>query len=351
MQTLAGQRIFTIGQTTYVWEDILLAGVAWGDWAALEARARDGLLCLARLDDLDEDDDDALDEDDVEAASAEFRYARDLIAAADLEAWLERRGLTVEVWLDHIRRALLLERWADDLDEIRDEYEADDDEVTAAALCDALCGGLAADLAARLAGRAAIHASTAEAAGAAAAVPVDAPDEVLQRVLPDLPGPERRRRLDALAALEAAWQRFAAGVVTPEALRALMVSRRLEWVRVVMQGVLTADEDVAREVAMCVRVDRRPIEEVAEEAGQVAETLEWWLDELDGPLHDALVGAQVGELLGPLPWKEQHLVFVVQAKQLPAEDDPAVQARAERALLARTVDREVANRVTWHETL
>ena len=38
-------------------------------------------------------------------------------------------------------------------------------------------------------------------------------------------------------------------------------------------------------------------------------------------------------------------------KQLPAEDDPAVRARAEHALLARTVDREVANRVTWHATL
>jgi hypothetical protein len=98
-------------------------------------------------------------------------------------------------------------------------------------------------------------------------------------------------------------------------------------------------------------VDRRPLDEVAEEAGQRAETLEWWLDELDGPLHDALVGAQVGELMGPLVWKEQHLVFVVQAKQLPVEDDPAVRARAEQALLARTVDREVANRVTWHETL
>ncbi|HEX2438313.1 MAG TPA: hypothetical protein VHT71_08380 [Methylomirabilota bacterium] len=349
MQTLAGQRIFSIGQMSYVWEDVVLAGVAWGDWAALEERARDGLLCLARLEDLDEDDEDALDEDDVESAAAEFRYARDLIAASDLEAWLERRGLTVDAWLDHIRRVLLRERWAEDLEDIREEYEAEDDEVAEATLCDALCSGAAAELAGRLAGRAAIHASIPDAPSTAEALSAD--EELLARALPDLPGPERRRRLQALGALEATWQRFAAGVVTPEAMRALIVSRRLEWVRVVLQGVLTQDEDVAREVAACVRVDRRSIEEVAEEAGQTAERLEWWLDELDGPLHDALVGAQVGELVGPIPWKEQQLVFVVEAKQIPSEEDAAVLARAERALLARTVDREVANRVTWHETL
>jgi hypothetical protein len=349
MQTLAGQRIFTIGQTSYVWEDVVLAGVAWGDWAKLEDRARDGLLCLARLDDLDEDDEDAVDEDDVEAAAAEFRYARDLIAASDLEAWLERRGLTVDAWLDHIRRVLLLERWAEDLDDIRDEYEADDDEVAEATLCDALCSGAAAQLAGRLAGRAAIHASVTDPSPTAQAL--DAAEDVLGRALPDLPGPERQRRLQALGVLEATWQRFAASVATPEAVRALIVSRRLEWVRVGIQGVLTADEDVAREVAACVRVDRRSLEEVAEEAGQTAEPLEWWLDELDGPLHDALVGAQVGELVGPIPWKEQQLVFVVEAKQIPSEDDAAVRTRAERALLARAVDREVANRVTWHETL
>ena len=61
---------------------------------------RSGLACLARLDDLDEDEEDALDEADVETAAAEFRYARDLVAATDLEAcWSgagspSRRGST-----------------------------------------------------------------------------------------------------------------------------------------------------------------------------------------------------------------------------------------------------------------
>src|SRR2546428_13681973 len=97
MATLSGSRIFTVGGTAYVWEDVVLAAHLWGDWTALEQRVRDGLACLARL---DEDDEDGLDEADVDAAGTEFRYARDLVAAADLEAWLDRPGLTGDAWLD-----------------------------------------------------------------------------------------------------------------------------------------------------------------------------------------------------------------------------------------------------------
>jgi hypothetical protein len=352
MKTLAGQRMFTVGHVSWIWEDVVLAGVVWGDWAALERRVRTGLACLARLDDLDDDDEDALDEADVETAAAEFRYARDLVAAADLEAWLQRRGLSVDAWLDYIRRALLLERWAADLDEIVETYELDDAEVAEAVVCEAVCSGVAADLAARLAARAAVAARDA-AQPLGDDVPVETPDaaEGLARALPDMPASARRERARALAALDAAWRRFTGQLATPEALRALIGARGLDWVRVVVRGVLAPDEDTAHEMALCVREDGRTLEEVAVEAGRRAETLEWWLEELDGPLRDALVGAGVGDVLGPLPWREHQLVLVVDAKRLPVEADPAVQARAERALLARTVDREVAGRVTWQATL
>ena len=90
---------------------------------------------------------------------------------------------------------------------------------------------------------------------------------------------------------------------------------------------------------------------MAEEAGLSAETTELWLEDADEALRDALVGAQSGEVLGPLAWKEGHLVLTVGDKRLPSDDDADVRARAEHALLARTVEREVANRVTWHGTL
>ncbi len=352
MPVLAGERIFTVAGTSYAWEDLVLAGCLWGDWGALEARVRDGLACLAHLDDLEEGDEDALDEADVETAASEFRYARDLVAAADLEAWLDRRGLSVDAWLDFIRRSLLLDRWADDLDEIRDEYELEADEVAEATVCEALCGGSANDLAQRLAARAAIHAGAAvEAPATAGGEPSTVPDEVLERALPDLPPAARRERLAKLVELETAWRRFTARVAPPAALRGVIGARRLEWVRVAMQAVLAPDEDVAREIALCVRMDRRAIDEVAAEAGLRAETLEWWLGDVEEPLRDTLIGAQPGDVVGPVPWKEQRLVFTVTAKHLPLEDDPAVRERAEEALLARAVDREVTDRVTWHVTL
>src|SRR5437773_9487007 len=93
----ADEVIFTVDRMAYVWEDVVIAGHVWGDWTTLEQRVRDGLACLARLDDVD---DDALDEADVDAAACDFRYARDLVAASDLEAWLERRGVTIDAWLD-----------------------------------------------------------------------------------------------------------------------------------------------------------------------------------------------------------------------------------------------------------
>ena len=356
MPALAGQRIFTVGGTSLAWEDVVLAGCLWGDWLDLETRVRDGLACLARYDELDEEDAEAaLAERDVEATAAEFRYARDLVAASDLEAWLERRGLTVDEWHDFVRRNLLRDRWADEMDAIRDEWEIDAEDVAEALACEAVCGGLASELAVRLAARAAIHArpdvSTEGLDDQAHALAAAVPEHLLERALPDLPAAVRRERLRALARLDAAWTRFAAFAASPEALRAMIGGRRLDWMRIGVEMVTAPEEDVARELALCVSVDRRPLAEVAAEAGLSAEATEFWVEDVPEALRDALVGAQAGDLLGPLLANEGHVVLVVGDKRLPSADDPAVRARAEHTLLARAVDREITNRVTWHETL
>jgi hypothetical protein len=261
----------------------------------------------------------------------------------------------VDGWLDAVRRALLLERWAEDLDDIREAYEVDAGEIAEALPCEAICSGLAGDLAARLAGRAAIHARDAGALegadSGADALAAAVPEALLARALPDWPPPARRERLRALARLEVAWRRFAAANASPEALHALVASRRLDWVRIGVQAVTAADEDVAREIALCVREDRRPLVEVAAEAGLAATASEVWVEDAPEALRDLLIAAGPGDVLGPLKTTEGCLVAVVGDKRLPADDDPAVRARAERALLARAVEREVTDRVTWHETL
>jgi len=300
----ADEVIFTVDRMAYVWEDVVIAGHVWGDWTTLEQRVRDGLACLARLDDVD---DDALDEADVDAAACDFRYARDLVAASDLEAWLERHGVTIDAWLDFIRRSLLLRRWANDLDEIRAAYELDEDEVAEAVPCEAVCSGMAASLAERLAARAAVYARMRDEGGDATALTPEPPKDVAQA---------RRERVQMLSRLEAAWREFTARNAPPEALRALIAARQLDWMRFTVQTVLAPDVEVAREVTLCVREDGRPIEQVAAAARLRAETIEWWLEDVEPAVREALVGAMPGDVLGPLALKEGHLILAVGNKRL-----------------------------------
>src|SRR6266566_4354199 len=158
----ADEVIFTVDRMAYVWEDVVIAGHVWGDWTTLEQRVRDGLACLARLDDV------------------------------DVEAWLERRGVTIDAWLDFIRRSLLLRRWANDLDEIRAAYELDEDEVAEAVPCEAVCSGMAASLAERLAARAAVYARMRDEGGDATALTPEPPKDVAQA---------RRERVQMLSRL------------------------------------------------------------------------------------------------------------------------------------------------------
>ena len=358
MATLDGARIFSVAGTEYVWDDIVLAAHLWGEWKPVEQRVRDGLACLARLDDLDDDGEEALDEDEVDAEATDFRYARDLVAAADLETWLDARGITVDAWLDFIRGTMLVSRWADELDEIRDAYELDADEVADAMRCDIICSGLARALAERLAARAAIHARLLDEsavpgvdADAVATAATLACDDALGRALPALSPDRRRARLRSLSEVERAWQHFAARLAPPEALRKTLTAHQLDWIRFTVQTVTAANDELAREIALCVREDGRPIADVASDAGLSCETAVWWLDDVDPAVHDALVVAQPGDVVGPVSAKSGHLVLTVSDKRLPSDADPAVRVRAERALLGRTVEHEVANRVTWHRTL
>ncbi len=352
MPPLAGQQIFAVGGASYTWEDVVLAACVWGDWPALQARVRDGLACLARLEDLDEDDEDALDEAEVEAAADEFRYARDLIAASDLEQWLQARGLTVDGWLDVIRRRLLRERWAERLHAIREQYEVADEAIAAATDAEAVCTGLAADLVRRLAARAALHGRLDPTVIVKHEPPLTRETEdAIARALVALSPRVRHERLAVLAQLEASWRRFTAETAPAATVQSVVAARRLDWVRLTTATVIAPDDDVAHELALCVRDDRRSLEEVAADAGLAVRTAEVWLEDVEEALRDALMVAQPGETLGPLATPEGAAVVVVSRKQPPSLEDPAVRARAEEALLARAVDRAITDHVIWHVTL
>jgi hypothetical protein len=68
---------------------------------------RQGLVCRERLEDGDEELDDA----EVEAAANEFRHARELLTAEAMEAWLAERSLTTKAWMGACPAVSALPYW------------------------------------------------------------------------------------------------------------------------------------------------------------------------------------------------------------------------------------------------
>lgn len=359
MNPFTGRRIFSVGDSLYTWEDLILAAHLWGDWEPFQRKVSAGLACLKRLEET-EGEEETLSEEELSSAAAEFRYARDLVTAEEMEAWLTRRGLTADDWLDYIRRTILITKWADELADIQEEYPVSQDDVDQILVCDAFCGGLAAELASRLAARAALHARVLHKApddgdGIAAtevqSVLETVPAEIRDCGIPELPAAACRDRLAALARLELAWRRFTAIEVTPQAIREQIALHQFDWMRLSIRSLSLPTLDAAHEAALCVREDGCDLAQVEAGAGARVEEADWFLGEVDIGIREHLAGALKGELLGPFQIGEAFVLILVCAKQFPTEEEPAVRARAERALVADIVDREVGARVTWHERL
>ena len=311
---LAGRSVFTAAGRPYGWEDVLRAAELRGELDALERATREGLACARRA----ESEGSEPSAEAVRAAATVFRYDRDLLAAEELEAWLDARGLTIADWNGQLRRALLRERWAGELEQIDSAYPVADEEVDAALLAEAVCTGFLGDAAERLA----------EDAALAAAEGAD-PD--------DLAGLTR-------AALAARGRAPSTAEVTRE-----IEAHALDWIRIEAESLERTDPEAAREAALCVRIDGRPLAEVAEDCGVPAQRLVLYLGDADPDLRVALVSAGAGELVGPVEHGAGHTLLQIRAKAEPDATDPELERRAAAVLTARTVERALRDQVVWHE--
>jgi hypothetical protein len=317
---LAHRSLFTVSGRTYAWEDVLLAAELRGELSAVERQTRQGLACLRRL----AAEAGTVPAEAVRAAATVFRYDRNLLAAEELEAWLDAHGLTVSDWNGYLRRLVLRERWLDELERIEIQFAVGDEEVEAALPPEALCTGFLRRAAERLAEDAAL---------------AEANDAVED-------SPDRRALLAALARRAAAVR---ARVPTPPEVEREIAAHALDWIRIEAETLELDDAEAAREAALCVRVDGRPLAEVADECGVPANALVLYLGDADPQLQTALVSAIPGELIGPVAHGAVHLLLQLRAKSEPSADDPELGRRAAAVLAARTVDRELRDRVVWHE--
>ena len=283
--------VFSIGSRQFRWADV----VEEGDWDALRRQAALGLAAL----DCTEIPDAQLDDE-----SARFRYERNLVAGEEMEAWLGHWELSVGEWREYLRRHLARERV-----QPAETPEADDRLVWIEAVCSGTLERLAQEAAAR----------------AAAADSLGEPD------------------------LRRGYKRFLAEVVTSAALRSSLDARRADWIRVDCRTLLLASEPAAREAALCVRDDGMALAEVSAQAGVEMREHSLYLEDAADELGRALLSARTGELLGPLPLADRFALVLVDDKVEPTLDDPEILRRVQEAVRRRAIEREVVNRVTWHE--
>ncbi len=350
---------FEVGVNAYTWDDVVLAATLWGEWQQVRSQVRSAMCALNDLRRRDA----APSDDEIESAADEFRYARDLITAEETESWLSRRGLDFDALLQFVERRLA-RRWTALRRDLRvDDYPTDDD-VEVAVWSEAVCSGWLARLASRLATQAAVHDrlkhetsdqrngdhAGSELQGAEATT---APAHTCPRhaetagALGLCASP--LQRLQWLRHLDECFKAHTGALLTPRALGDEIHLHQLDWVRVRVRYALFENEDTAREALLCVSQDRRPFEDAAERA-----RVSWredclFLEEIDEEVRYQFLGAQPGDLLGPLWWAGRHGVFQLLEKQQVSEDDSTVCERAREIVLTCLLQDEVAHRVRWYE--
>lgn len=328
MEPPSDEVVFSVAAATYRLSEIVGAARAWGDLTALEATVRHGIACVKRAAEAKTLPTDA----EIEDAASEFRYDRDLITADEMQAWLDRWGLTVESWTAYLQRLLLGQRWADELPDLVSQHAVSQGEIAEVVHVEGICSGQYGRAAHKLAAGLAAYERARDEGWLAES---------------DTAGDEPAVQ----ARLDAAVEQLRANAVTPAAVRAEVAAHHLDWVRVDCELVSFADLPLAREATLCVREDGRELSQVAADARSVLHRENLYLEEVEPAWRDHLLAARAGDILGPLSRDGSFVLLRVREKALPAPEDPDVRRRAEASLLDRVLEQEISHRVKWHHRL
>ena len=336
--------VFVVDGEPYRWRDVLLAAGRWGDWSAIERRARAGWASVAHAGEKGN----PFPADEVEAAGREFRYDRDLLTALSMEEWLDRWDISVREWTAFLHRDLHLSRSAAISDDIVARHPLPADEISRISLIEAICTGALDQWKRKLASRAALPtnpvASSSRHIGGRPDIPVAVlaafeanPDDVSASLM-------RLERLDQ------AFNDFRAAHLTDRALQDHIGARQLDWMRFDCRVMAFPDESMAAEAALLLTEDDEGFTGVYSAAHAEPRAAKFFLEEMDASARDRFVGARAGDLVGPLQLNGEFALYLVLEKVLPTPRDPLVRARAEEGVLKGLLDRQVTNRVRWQRT-
>ncbi len=303
---LLEQEVFSVDGTSYSWGDVLVSAELRGELAALVSATRHR-LARAEVD--------APSHEAVREAGLRFRRERGLLSAEELEAWLAHWQLSIADWTEYLRRTVPSGNRAGEHD-----GTAADAELDKAVAVDAICSGFLEQEAKRLA----CDASLAE---------IDASD-----------GEDRREQIAQIAASATSARAALAAAADVER---EIDTRALEWTRIDAELLELADVDAAREAALCVQVDGLSLAEVAADAGVSVKRRELYLEEAEREGLTGLLGANAGELVGPIEREGGFLLVHVHARTRPSAGDPELRRRAQAYLVERASERAFEARVRW----
>ena len=348
MKPLNGAPVFSAGESQYYWEDVLLAAIRRGDWPGLEGRVQEELAALR----WQRETGTPATQASIETAAAEFRYARGLVSADEMRAWLRDWGLSVAEWMDWVRRDHARTLASSALDAITVDYAPTSAEIAGALPTTFICSEIAADFARELAERAAVSTVERWNGGTAERNSIGATDtlEVLS-CFGSVTTERLHERGAVVGQLDDALAPVRQAVLTPGALHRELDAHHLDWIRVEYRSVAFANEHAAREASWCVRSDGLGLDEVAARAGATISTGSRFLCDVDGELRTTLLGARAGELIGPSRENDCFVLYAIDLKQLPSLEDPEMRQRVEDQVVQRALASAVHDRVRWQVAL
>jgi hypothetical protein len=281
------------------------------------------------------------DMDQVQLASEQFRYDRDITTAEETEAWLVERHLTMDQFMRWLERCYWQANFPAGSQLKLMPFAAADSELQCAFFADAHFSGMADRLVQQFGRRliARCHPSTDTAPS-----PEDL-EQVLQEFRRRTAEPEDRwlnqlgrdrSWLQEMLALEAAYAVECRHCLTRERKNDLLRSLWLPLTRLRLELISFENLDMAREAMLCLRQDSVGMSELAEATGQSLSEVSRFAEEFPAAVQQRLLSAAPGEVLEPEALGEAYQICRLCDKVEPMADDPDVSQRLERELVDTT---------------
>lgn len=334
MRALTGKALFAVEDVEYRWEDASICVALQNGWTDLRRPTDEGLALAAAAPDAEQDD-------DVEAAAEEFRHARGLLAADDLERWLEERDVSVDAWWGHLARTALRIRESGAVRAARAAPDALAEPLRVDLICSGEIDRIVRDLAGRAAGAAAAGSGKRRRATDVTRLPKELPAVL------GMSADAVSERAARLARLDEPFARFVDAATVAASIAHAVEMNTAGWTRFRVRMVVVDDLDRARELAMLVREDGVPLRDAAERAGSPAVDERRFYEDFPPAVRERVFGARRGEIIGPFEAGEGSMVIEVVDRTEPSARDRAVAARAADSVLHAALDREIGARVRW----